>query len=176
MKEQRIRIKYITVGAMLSALGVVLLALGSLIEVLDLTTAVLASFLCIYAVIEMKGAYPWMIWLVTSFLSLLLLPQKTPAIFYAMFAGFYPIVKEKLEKLSRLAAWICKLAVFHLSLGAMILTLRIFFPTSLDMSGLWWMPLVLYLMALVCFVLLDVALSRLITFYILRLRNRFRIK
>ncbi len=176
MKDQRIRIKYLTVGAMLSALGVVLLALGSFIELLDITTAVLASFLCIYAVIEMKGAYPWMIWLVTSILSLLLLPQKTPAVFYALFAGFYPIVKEKLEKLPRLIAWLCKLVTFHLSLGAMLLTLRIFFPASLDMGGLWWMPLVIYLLSLLCFVLLDIALSRLISFYILRLRNRFRIK
>ena len=95
----RKRTKYLTVSAMLCALSVIILSLGSLIEVLDITTAVLASLLCIYAVIEMGGAYPWLIWPVTSILALLLLPQKTPALFYALFAGFYPILKEKLEKL-----------------------------------------------------------------------------
>ena len=95
----RKRTKYLTVSAMLSALGVIFLALGAFIEVLDITTAVLASMLCIYAVIEMSGAYPWGIWVVTSILSLLLLPIKTPALFYALFAGFYPILKEKLERL-----------------------------------------------------------------------------
>ena len=72
--------KYLTVSAMLAALGVVLLSLGAMVEVLDISVAVLASLLTVYAVIEMGGAYPWLIWLVTSVLSLLLLPQKTPVI------------------------------------------------------------------------------------------------
>ena len=82
------RTKYLTVSAMLSALGVVLLGIGALVEVLDVTTAIAASFLIIYAVIELGGVYPWLIWLVTSSLALILLPQKTPALFYALFAGF----------------------------------------------------------------------------------------
>ncbi len=168
--------KYLTVSAMLCALSVILLSLGSLVEVLDITAAVLASLLCVYAVIEMGGAYPWLIWLVSSFLSLLLLPQKTPALFYALLAGFYPILKEKIEKLSRPIAWLLKLAVLHLSLGAIVLGLRIFFPSALDMSGTKWMLIALYLASVVCFVLYDIALSRVITFYLFKLRYRFRIK
>ena len=171
----RKRTKYLTVSAMLCALGVILLSLGSVIEVLDITAAVFASLLCIYAVIEMGGAYPWLIWLVTSFLALLLLPQKTPALFYALFAGFFPIVKEKLEKLTPVVAYLLKLAVFHLSLVSIVAGMKLFFPTSLDMGGFWWMPLALYGMCLLCFVLYDFALTRLITFYLIRLRHRFQI-
>ena len=76
----RKRTKYLTVCAMLCALSVIILSLGSLIEVLDISVAVFASLLCIYAVIEIGGAYPWLVWLVTSVLALLLLPQKTPAL------------------------------------------------------------------------------------------------
>ena len=36
---------------MLSALGVVLLSLGALIEVIDISMAVIASLLCVFAVI-----------------------------------------------------------------------------------------------------------------------------
>ena len=94
------RTKYLTVSAMLAALGVILLGLGSLINTLDLTVAALASILCVWAVIEMGKTYAWMIWLVTSFLAILLLPQKTPGCFY-LFIGLYPILKERLERLPR---------------------------------------------------------------------------
>jgi len=172
----RKRTKYLTVSAMLSALGVIFLALGAFIEVLDITTAVLASMLCIYAVIEMGGAYPWGIWVVTSILSLLLLPIKTPALFYALFAGFYPILKEKLERLKRPLAFVLKLAVFHLSLGAIVLLLRLFFPEQLDWGGMQWLPIAMYVLCVVVFLLYDLALTRVITFYLIRLRQRFRIK
>ena len=172
----RKRTKYITLSAMLSALGVVLLSLGSLIEVLDITNAVLASMLCIYAVIEMGGAYPWMIWLVTSTLGLLLLPVKTPAVFYALFAGFYPIVKEKLEKLKRPLSDLFKLVVFHVCLGGIVLVMTLFIPNALGLEDAKWMPVVLYLMSLAVFVLYDIALTRLISFYLIRLRKRFRIR
>ena len=58
-KKTSMQVKYLTVSAMLSALGVVMLGLGSLVEVLDLTFAVIASLLTVYAVIEIGGAYPW---------------------------------------------------------------------------------------------------------------------
>ena len=176
MSRSSMRIKYITVSAMLCALGVILMSVGSLIEVLDLSTAVLASMLCVYAVIEIGKGYPWMIWLVTSILSLLLLPVKTPAVFYALFAGFYPILKEKLEKLSRPIAWLLKLIVFHLCLGLIFLIFKLFLPSVLESGEAWWMLAALYGMALVCFVVYDIALTRLITFYLFRLRKHFRIK
>lgn len=170
------RTKYLTVSAMLSALGVVILSLGALVDVLDITTAVVASFLIIYAVIEMGGAYPWLIWLVTSCLSLLLLPQKTPALFYALFAGFYPILKEKLERLRDLIAYPLKLLVFHLSLGGIVVTVRLFFPSLLESGAAWWMPLLLYFAALLCFLIYDLALTRLISYYLIKLQRRFHIK
>ena len=168
--------KYLTVSAMLCALGVIFLSLGAFIEVLDITTAVVASLLCVYAVIEMGGGYPWGIWIVTSALSLLLLPVKTPAFFYALFAGFYPILKEKLEKLRRPVAWLLKLVVFHVSLGAIWLVLRLFFPDQLSLDGIEWLPIAMYALCVGTFVLYDIALTRVITVYLVRFRQRFRIK
>ena len=176
MRKSSQQIKQITVSAMLSALGVIIMAVGAFVEVLDLSTAVLASMLCIYAVIEIMGSYPWMVWLVTSILGLILLPIKTPAVFYAMFFGFYPILKEKLERLSRILSWILKLAVFHACIALMWGVFKLFLPVALEEMGGGWMLASLYVMGLVCFVLYDIALTRLITFYIFRLRGRFRIK
>ena len=41
----RKRTKYLTLSAMLTALSVIILMLGALVDVLDVTTSVLASFL-----------------------------------------------------------------------------------------------------------------------------------
>jgi len=166
--------KLLTVSAMLSALGVVVLALGSVFQTLDLTTAALAAFFCIYAVIEMGGAYPWMIWGVTSFLGLLLLPQKSPAVFF-LFIGCYPILKEKLERLSRALCWVLKLVIFHAMAGLFLLTMRIFFPEELLLS-VSWMLLASYVIAVITFVVYDYALSKVITLYLIRLRNRLGLK
>lgn len=176
MRKSSQRIKQITVSAMLSALGVIIMAVGAFVEVLDLSTAVLASMLCIFAVIEIKGSYPWLIWLSTSVLALILLPIKTPAVFYALFFGFYPILKEKLERLSRIVAWILKLVIFHACIGLIFGVFKLFVPAALEDVGGGWMLALLYAMGLACFILYDIALTRLITFYIFRLRNRFRIK
>ena len=176
MRKSSQQIKYITVSAMLSALGVILLAVGAFVEVLDLSTAVFASMLCIYAVIEIRGSYPWMIWLVTSILGLILLPIKTPAVFYALFFGFYPILKEKLEKLPRLISWILKPVIFHACIALIWGVFKLFIPVALEEMGGGRMLALLYALALVCFVLYDIALTRLITFYLFRLRGRFRIK
>ncbi len=166
--------RMLTISAMLSALGVVVLAIGSVVQTLDLTTAALAAFFCIYAVIEMGGAYPWMVWGVTSFLGILLLPQKSPAIFF-LFIGCYPILKEKLERMRRIPCWIFKLVIFHAMAGLFLLTMRIFFPEELLFS-LSWMLIGSYVLAVVTFVVYDYALSKVITLYLLRLRDQFRLR
>lgn len=174
----RQRTKKLTVSAMLCALGVIFMALGAMIEVLDLSTAAIASLLCIYAVIELKGFYPWMIWLVTSILSLILLPIKTPALFYAFFLGYYPILKAILERKlrSNLLCWLCKLLAFHVAMGGIVLVAWAFFPALLETDGRAWYYPVLYLLALACFILYDVALTRMITVYLRKLQRMMRIQ
>ena len=111
------RTKKLTLCAIMSAIGVVILTLGSFVEVLDLSMAAIASFLCIVAVIEIGGVYPWMIYVVTSILSVILYPAGTAGWFYLVFFGFYPIIKEKLERLNKTLLWIFKILVFNASVA-----------------------------------------------------------
>lgn len=172
----RKQIKGLTVSAMLCALGVVFLALGSFVEVLDLSVAAIASLLTVYAVIELKGPYPWMIWLVTTVVAFLLLPLKTPVLFYAILAGYYPILKEKIEKKALPIAWGLKLAVLTVSLLVIYLLFRAFLPEMLIGLEAWYLLVGLYAAALVAFVLYDICLTRLITLYFVKLQRRFRIR
>lgn len=160
---------------MLAALGVVLLYLGSMVEVMDISMAVLASLLCVVAVIEYGGSWPWLIYGVTSVLALLLLPNKTPAAFYTLFFGFYPILKEKLEKLPRVLSWVLKELVFNIAFAAMALASVLLFLG--ENNTLLTQPILLvavFVLAEVVFVLYDIAMTRLISFYIIKLRRRFK--
>ena len=160
---------------MLSALGVVLLYIGSLVEALDLSAAVLASLACIIAVIEYGKGAPWAVYGVTSVLSLILLPVKTPAAFYAIFFGFYPILKEKIERRPRLLQWVIKEAIFNVAL--VIMGFAVYFLSTTGDNLLLENPLIIaatVVMAELAFVLYDIALTRLISFYIIKLRNRLK--
>lgn len=158
--------------ALLSALGVILLYLGALIEVIDLSMALLASLAVIILVIEQGGLYPWLIYAVTSVLSLLLVPNKSPAIVYALFMGFYPILKEKIEKISsRLVRFIIKLAVFNASMVLMWFVARLFLGELT-----FGMPIAILLLLLnAIFVFYDYALSVMITAYLRVWRKKLRV-
>ena len=162
--------KKITVTALLSAMAVAVLSLGSLIGTLDLTAAALASFLVVLLHVEMGKRWAVLYWAVTSALALLLMPQSSAALFFAA-AGLYPLLKASLERLSRLWEWGLKLAAFWGMLAVYILLAKfVFLLPDAALSG--WMLWALVATATAAFVLYDLALSRLVIYYGLRLRHR----
>ena len=173
--NSRDRTRRVAVCAMLSALGVVMLYLGSMIEVVDISMAVIASLLCVFAVIEYGGAYPWLVFAVTSVISMLMLPNKTPAAMYVVFFGFYPILKEKLERKPKVISWIFKELIFNAALALMIV-LVLFVFTMGEIKVETYLVVLLAVLAELMFVLYDIALTRLISLYLFRLRKSFIFK
>jgi hypothetical protein len=165
--------KKIVVAGVLAALSVIILYLGCAIEVLDLTMSAIVSLLVVVIVIEMGYKYAWLTYIATAILSILLLPQKSPAIFYACFMGFYPIIKSYLERInSALVRWIIKLVVGNAALALMFILMSLFLPDEFE-GG--WLMLVTYLLGIIAFLMYDVALSKLITLYFVRIRDRIKI-
>ncbi len=166
--------KRLTVSAMISALSVTLLYLGSFIEVLDITMAVIASLFSAVMVIEYGKGAPWSVFLVTSTLSLILLPQKLPALMYALFFGYYPIIKEYVEKTrSKLLSWAIKLVIFAFA-TALLLLLSKLFVAEVDMPAGTFMTVAFVVLSALMLILYDLALTRMISYYIFRLRQRFK--
>ena len=165
--------KRIIVCGVLTALSVLILYLGCVIEVLDLTMSAIVSLLVVVIVIEMGYRYSWLTFVATSILSLVLLPQKTPAIFYACFMGFYPIIKSHVERIgSSLWRWVIKLIVGNAAIGLMLLFFSLFVPEELETGAMLWIT---YALALVAFIMYDVALTKLITIYFRIIRDRVKI-
>ncbi len=165
--------KRIVICGVLVALSIIILYIGSMFQTLDLTMSAIVSLLVVVIVIEMGYNYAWLTYVATSILSLVLLPQKTPAIFYACFMGFYPIIKSHVERInSAVLRWIIKLVVGNVALVAMFLLLSIFVPEEF-VGG--WMLVATYVLGLTAFIMYDIALTKLISLYFARIRDRIKI-
>lgn len=160
---------------MLSALSVTMLYVGSMLDFLDLTVACFASCVCAFAVIEFGGGAPWLIYLVTSVLSAIIVPQKITAAEYILFAGIYPILKYMMERRikNNILLWGVKLVYM-----AAVLVL-FYFASKLFVTGEVYTPVMLAVTAalgIAAFVMFDICLTRLITYYFYKLRKRLRVE
>ena len=164
---QRKRTKKLAAAAVLSALGVVILYLASIFEMIDLSVTMFASFLCAFAVEELRGRYPLLIYAVTGILALLLLPQKFCALVYLLFFGIYPVLRPLLLRLPRLLSWLLRLALFNVSLLLLVLFCRYFLP-ELAAEGF---GLLLFGAANAAFVVYDILLTMLLRLYQLKYRK-----
>lgn len=162
--------KKLTLTALLAALATVLLTLGSLVEVLDLSLAAIVSCFVVFLRIELGGVYPYLFWLVTSIATLLLLPTGSAGLLFACL-GLYPLCKAVLERLHPVLEWVLKLLLAGCILTAFVLVAKfvLLLPDAI-LSG-WLLPVFLAV-ATTAFVLYDIALSRLIVYYGLRIRPR----
>lgn len=177
----------LTVSALFCALGAVLLCAGRLFDgSLDLSMAVLTSLITVWASEELGGYYPWMIWLVTSILALLLMPFNTAAWEYLLFAGVYPMLRVVLERVPLVLRLIIKPVLFNsiIALGVLVLW-KLLFPTAESypaalgafLGGQGAHPgysLAVWITANAAFVLYDFVIARFIGAYRVALRNKFK--
>ena len=169
--EARRRTHRLAVCAVLIALGVVVIMLGSLVDVLDLCTAAMVALLCVAVKIEYGQGYPWAVWAATALLALLLAPQKGAALVYLAF-GYYPILKAYIERLPRVASAAVKCGLFVLIEVVMITLTDL--VTGADEVVPPAMYAAVYVMGFVTLWLYDILVTRLVTRYLLRWRERIK--
>ena len=160
--------KKLAFSGIMTALCVVILFMGSFFSTIDLSMSALAGILLILAVIEAGDKCAWGIFCASSVLALILIPSKLVVAFFILFMGWYPIAQRTLEKLPSFLSWCVKIAVFNLFLTAIILVAN--FVLRLPESDFSF-SLALYAVGNVTFVIYDIAISRLITLYLIKLRK-----
>ena len=169
--------KKIAFCSVLTAVSSVVLFIGGFIEIIDLTAAAIASLCVILGVIEFGYRYSFLIYSVSAVLSFLVLPgaARTPALYFAVFFGYYPILKSVAEKAGIFLSWAIKILIFSAAYTVLsLLTAKIIFPQSdfgLPQPETKWLLAVFYFICLIVFILYDIALTRAITIYISRLRR-----
>ncbi len=153
----------LTFCAMMVALGVVVMLLGSLLPGMRLTVAALAGMIAVLAVIRGSLGYGILTVLATAILSFLLLPSKEVALIYAAFFGPYTIVKNLIERIHRQPVeWILKLlfcGVITIMLLVVSGSLLNLVPAMLTKHIWLLLPMILFV-----FVLYDIAFSKIIAY------------
>lgn len=167
------RSKIITLGGMITALSLVLMFLSNIITTASLALPALAGLLLIVAVIEMGSKWAAVIYAAVSILSMLLMVDKTSAIFYIFFFGHYPIIKSYVERIhKKFLQWVVKVLVFNAcALVAYLITEALigFKDGGLKNTGF----LLTAILFNVTFIVYDFALSRLVVTYVYKIRKRF---
>ena len=62
--------KKLTISAMSVALSSVILMLSSFFGLMELTVGAVASMLVVFVLVEVKGVYPYLVWLATSVIAM----------------------------------------------------------------------------------------------------------
>ena len=166
------RTKKITLSAMFSALGVVILLLASVMQVADIAVSMLASAIVMLALIELGQSFAVMIYLATSFLSLAFLPNKFIAAVYLAFSGLYPILKRFFDRRGRVLSIILKALYFNGALTGALLLAKFVFTLGEEYTG--WYLAVYYVIANIAFWLFDICISRMTLAYMTLWREKFR--
>ncbi|MBQ8403402.1 MAG: hypothetical protein IJX55_03125 [Clostridia bacterium] len=167
------RTKKITLCAVLSALSVAVMYIGSFIEVLDISVACIASLVVLFCVEELGKKYAFAVYAAVSLLSFMLLPQKWVAAYFAFFFGIMPITKKLFEKTGKILSWVLKVLVFNAEVFAFY-----FVAEKLDFfeeneTALPYL-LVMLVLANLVFVLVDVLYDRMYRIYKIRFQARVR--
>ncbi|MBQ7861121.1 MAG: hypothetical protein IJ349_02835 [Clostridia bacterium] len=182
MKKMSVSAKT-ALGAMITALSVVIL-IPSAVQVFVYTLPAMAGMLTMLAVVEIDKKWAIGSYVATSLIGLLFVANKEAVVYYVAFFGYYPVVKALLEsKMPRVAEYILKFLVFNVSiiLSGVVLV-KVFGMPYNDLLGIdgesafftkYALPIMLG-MGNVVFILYDVALTRLLTAYVLVWQKRFR--
>lgn len=159
--------KTLTLCAMMSALSVVFMFIGNLFPTGRMGFMAVASLFTVAVVIQSGYIAGLAVFIVSTLLGILLLPDKSPLAFYGIFFGYYPIVKSLAEKVKNSAfCWMIKLVIFNIALTVIfvflkeLLMLRFFDKLAENILGI-----VIYIVFNIVFIVYDIGLSRLIGFY-----------
>ena len=163
--------------AMITALGSAVMLMGGLVPVFTYCSPIIGSLLLISILEEYTSREAWMVWAVTSALTMLIGIDKEASFFY-LFLGWYPIVKPLLDRIPsphlRLAA---KTILFTLSIGIMYALICFVFQLSEVVSSfsvLVWVNLLFFAGLVLVMLIYDRTLISLRLFYRYRIRSKLK--
>jgi hypothetical protein len=164
-------------GGIIAAVSVVLMFLTSVIPSLTYAIPAAAGLLLLIMVIEIDKKWATVVYVAVSILSVLLVADKEAAVMYLAFFGYYPIIKQPIEKhLNSIICWIVKFLIFNAAVITSYLLLIYVFKISMDDFGDFTKIAIagVYIAFNVVFVIYDLALTRMITAYVFRWQKHFR--
>ncbi len=116
--------KKITFSAVMCALAVAIMALGALVETVDMAMAALASLTAVLVYLEIGAPYTYLTWIVSTLLVWLIFPQSLMWAEYLLIFGLYPWLKGYIERLPRLFWPLVKFIYFNAALLVLLFLIQ----------------------------------------------------
>ena len=174
--------RQIALGGVISALCVALMFLAGAVPLTHYILPMTAGGLIMLLAVETGNKPALCAWVSVSVLSMIIAPDRYAAIMFALFFGYYPIAKQKLERLpGRLTEYACKLLLFSAGAVASVLVLVFVFGAAEALEGVGELVGFNPLLALILgniilggamFICYDILLTRCYTLYINRYRQK----
>ena len=163
----------VAVAGVTAALSVLLLALGSVIWVLAYIMPLLCGILMIMIYQSAGAKTAWLVFAAVSVLSLILLNDKESVLLYVLFFGYYPPVRERIDRLrSPFLRGVLKLLLFNAGVVATELLCTYVLCVQFELFlGKWSAP-VLLLAANLIFVIYERLLRLLTLLYVKKYKPR----
>ncbi len=165
------------IGGIVSALSLVLMISVAVVPFLTYALPAMAGALIIFIVIEIDKKWAFGVFSAVGILAFLLVHDKEIAMMYIAFFGYYPIIKAVFEgKLPAPLSWILKVVIFNVTMVAAYLVLIYLLGLQIDEIteyGAIAVPLLLG-MGTAAFILYDIALTRIISLYMIKWRKYFK--
>ncbi len=171
---KRIEIKKLSLSAILCGLSVVITALGCIFDMADLTACAVSSVIVAFSVIELRGKYPYLIYAASAVLSLIMFPGATSSLYYALFMGYYPLLKRFLERRPGVLCLILKLVSFNVAIALIVLSAKYLFLSAEAETGIGLIAAIVVL-ANIFFIVFDFALTVFSNAYLRHFRKKWGI-
>ncbi len=166
--------KKLTLSSVLSALGVVLMALGSVIDLFDLSVCAVVSLIVVFVYIEIGVSYSLGVYLATSLLSLILLPSKVIFFEYFFVFGIYPLLKALIERLPRWSWLPVKLIYINAVVWLLLLFSELFLGMPFIEGDTFIIKALVYILLNVTFVVYDCFITVMVRVYFDKFRKQFK--
>ena len=155
------------------ALGAVLMRIGVMIEVLDLTVCAIASLMVVFIYLEIGSYYPWLVWICTTLATALTGAGIVAAEYFLVF-GIYPLLKSYVERLPRWSWIIVKLAFINSIIWILFFISKHLFGMNFFGEETPVMMVVVYVLMNVAFIAYDLFLTTMVRFYYIKVRPKIK--
>ncbi len=141
--------------------------IAAVTEVLSVTGVVFAAFIVIFIYIEYGTKTALTVYAAAAVVSLLILPDKYSALLFTAFAGYYPVLKAKLEGMKKPLARLLKTVIFNAVVICLYFVGKYVLLLEADVPAV---EITLLLLGNAVFVLADLLASKIIIIYLVKYR------
>ena len=165
------------IGGIVAALSLVLMISVAVIPFLTYALPAIAGALIIFIVVEIDKKWAFGVYATVAILGMILVPDKEVAVMYLALFGYYPIFKALIEsKFPIVIEWIIKVLSFVITMAGSYYLMMKFMGVTIDETEEWGVmayPILLG-MGTFAFILYDIALTKMISLYIMKWQKHFK--